>query len=180
MVFFVFHPDKWSEWMIRRKYVLGWSSSASPPDPCLTLYFLLQCSRGWLMDVSTGFLYPLASSWVQPMEDASSIWERKESGVSVLSAQLSACSVILGWLLSSDQDLPQLSGSGSCSVFCLLGPGIIFLPLVTLALHFSLLHSLNSAYTFICSYVIKLWPDTQRLQLLFPFYTRKESPRTLR
>lgn len=47
------------------------------------------------------------------MEDASSIWERKESGVSVLSAQLSACSVILGWLLASDQDLPQLSGSGS-------------------------------------------------------------------
>lgn len=37
------------------------------------------------------------------MEDASSIWEKEGgSGVSVLSAQLSACSVMLGWLLSSN------------------------------------------------------------------------------
>lgn len=109
-IFFFFHPDKWSEWMIRRKYVLGWIFSASPPDPCLTLYFLLQCSRGWLMDVSTGFHHPLASvefsQWKMPVASG----KRKENGVSVLPAQLSACSVVLGWLLSSDQDPPQRSG----------------------------------------------------------------------
>ena len=48
------------------------------------------------MDVSTGFRHPLASvefsQWKMPVASG----KRKESGVSVLPAQLSACSVVLG------------------------------------------------------------------------------------
>ena len=89
----------------------------------------------FLLDSFTLWLPVEFSQWKMPVASG----KRKESGVSVSSAQLSACSVILGWLLSSNQDLPQLSGSGSCSVFCLLGPGIILLPLVTLGTAFFLI-----------------------------------------
>ena len=122
-IFFFFHPDKWSEWMIRRKYVLGWIFSASSPDPCLTLCFLLQCSRGWLMDVSTGFRHPLASGWVQPMEDASGIWEKEGEWCQCIACPALCLLCCTGLTTVLWPRSPSALWSGSCSVFCLWGPG---------------------------------------------------------
>lgn len=155
MGFFFFHPDKWSEWMIRRKYVLDGALllplqiHASP----FTSYSSVPEADSWmfLLDSFTLWLPVEFSQWKMPVASGKG---RRVVSVYCLPSSLPALLYWAGYLPLTKISLSSLVLVAS--FFCLLGPEIVLLPLVTLALHFSLLHSLNSAYTFIHSSVIKL------------------------